>query len=84
MSCGGNCRCACGQTTEKTPEVCATPKEVVVLDSAGKCPCGKELKDCCHKDAAVVNAPNEALEELCVPVSGDTSLCGDEHQEKMA
>lgn len=66
-------------------EECATPKEGVVLDSAGKCPCGKELKDCCHRDAAVMNAPNEALEELCVPSHGDMSLCGDkEVKEKTA
>lgn len=78
MSCGGNCRCACGSGAARSEEVCATPKEVVVLDSAGKCPCGKELKDCCHKDAAVVNAPNEALEELCTPTHGAQSPCGDE------
>jgi hypothetical protein len=48
-----------------------------MLDKGGKCPCGKELKDCCHKDVAMKNAPNDALEELCAPVGGDTLLCGD-------
>lgn len=67
------------------PEMCPTPVGGVVLDTLGKCPCGKELKDCCHKDVAMESAPNEALEELCAPMSGDTSLCGDEQvQEKTA
>ncbi len=76
MSCGGNCKCAGGKNNVISDEMCPTPAGGVVLDDAGKCPCGKELKDCCHhKDE---NTKNEALEELCVPTHGDMSLCGDE------
>lgn len=82
MSCGGNCGCACGQNSVKEAGVCATPKEGVTLDQGGKCPCGKELKDCCHKDVAMKNTPNDALEELCAPVGGDTLLCGDPAEEE--
>ncbi len=66
--CGGNCRCACGP--DESEEVCEAPKEGVVIDKDGKCPCGKELKDCCHKDEIVASEENEALHELCEPHNG--------------
>jgi hypothetical protein len=60
-------------------EMCPTPAGGVVLNDVGKCPCDKELKDCCHhKDDAMENTNNAALEELCVPTNGDMSPCGDE------
>ncbi len=85
MSCGGHCRCAGGPDDMMTKDACATPVEGVMLDDAGKCPCGKELKDCCHKDVAIKSTPNEALGELCMPTSGTESPCGDnEEVEKPA
>ena len=72
--CGGNCQCACGPD-EETDTTCELPKVGVMLDKDGKCPCGKGLQDCCHKDEiknAVVgkNDENEALHELCEPHNG--------------
>lgn len=61
-----------------TQATCDTPVEGIMLDDAGKCPCGKELKDCCHKDAAIKSVHNEALDELCMPQEGTDSPCGDE------
>jgi hypothetical protein len=66
-------------------DACATPAEGVMLDDAGKCPCGKALKDCCHKDVAIKSAANEAIGELCMPMKGVESPCGDnEESEKPA
>lgn len=69
--CGGNCQCACGPE-EETDATCELPKEGVTLDKDGKCPCGKGLEDCCHKDEikTTKNDENEALHELCEPHNG--------------
>ena len=50
MSCGGNC--ACGARNEQAEKLtCEAPKEGVVLNADGKCPCGKLEEECCHKKA---------------------------------
>jgi hypothetical protein len=61
-------------------DACATPVEGVMLDDAGKCPCGKELKDCCHEDVAIKSVGNDALGELCMPESGVGSPCCDDEK----
>ena len=78
--CGGHCRCndmALGSSTG----VCDTPKEAIALNKEGKCPCGKEREECCHKEALVDMTPNDALNELCGP-HGDSFLCGDDDDSK--
>lgn len=82
--CGGHCTCAAGADDMMVKNICETPTEGVMLDDAGKCPCGKELKDCCHKDVAVKSAANEALGELCMPQHGGGSPCCDDDKEKPA
>lgn len=68
--CGGNCRCACGPE-DMEQESCELPEGGVKLDKNGKCPCGKNLEDCCHKDSMESNDDeNEALHELCEPHNG--------------
>lgn len=78
MSCGGNCKCAGTTDDLKQDGMCPTPAGGVRLDDAGKCPCGKELKDCCHHrdDKSTENVP---LEELCDP---DMALCGVENNDE--
>lgn len=80
--CGRQCRCGAGADNMTEKDVCPTPAQGITLDADGKCPCGKELKDCCHKDVAIKGAPNEALGELCMPEKGGASPCGDD--EKLA
>jgi hypothetical protein len=63
-------------------DACATPAEGVMLDDAGKCPCGKELKDCCHKDVAIKSGANEAIGERCTPQNGGGSPCGDNEESE--
>lgn len=66
--------CACGPD-EKKIESCEMPKGGVALDKEGKCPCGKEQEDCCHKDKISFPQENEALHELCEPHNGK-HVCG--------
>lgn len=73
--CGGGCRCA-GDTPEiKNDAACAVPKEPLMLDENGKCPCGKSMEDCCHKDEFSSGEHNHALDELC-EAPGNESPCG--------
>jgi hypothetical protein len=68
--CGG--RCACADASKKEEESCA-PKGEIALDKDGKCPCGKSLDDCCHKDE-IKSTGNDAVGELCEPHAGK-NLC---------
>ena len=62
--CGGGCRCAGDVAQIKNDAQCAIPVEPVTLDESGKCPCGKNADDCCHKDELIENG-HDALGELC-------------------
>ncbi len=63
--------CACGAKEEV--KVCPPNGGAVTLDANGKCPCGKSLDECCHKDE-IGAVENPAIGELCEPVSGK-SVC---------
>lgn len=67
--CGGNCACAGVRDGENDKNECAPESSSVALDEGGKCPCGKVLDDCCHKEDIVANQ-NDALGELCGPHNG--------------
>lgn len=64
--CGGNC--ACAKMEQKGEKSCA-PEGEITLNKDGKCPCGKSLDECCHKDEIKANQ-NDAIGELCDPESG--------------
>lgn len=74
--CGPHCRRA-GSSSEKEGDSCVAPKEGVVLDKSGKCPCGKGANECCHKDTLLKKKGdvNPAVYELCKP-HGLRHLCG--------
>ena len=70
--CGGQCACARAEESKKGEATCA-PKGTVALDKDGKCPCGKSLDECCHKDE-ILAMQNDAVGELCDPTNGK-NLC---------
>ncbi len=91
--CGGHCRCADqaevvdGPVTSKKIASCEPPKEGVMLDAEGKCPCGKTPDECCHKEVVFASEFNEALDELCadhgvVDMCDITALDSEEKEEK--
>ncbi len=51
MGCGGDCKCTCDAQagTEKKLECDMLDMQMLVIKN-GKCPCGKALDDCCHRD----------------------------------
>ncbi|OGZ18902.1 MAG: hypothetical protein A2494_03870 [Candidatus Lloydbacteria bacterium RIFOXYC12_FULL_46_25] len=73
--CGGGCRCAGDAPEIKNDTECAVPGEPLMLDANGKCPCGKSVEDCCHKDELSSSEHNHALDELC-EAPGNESPCG--------
>ncbi len=63
-TCGGNCACA-----TKENNACVLSVPTMVIDSSGKCPCGKAVDGCCHKDS-IITSENDAIAELCEPLLG--------------
>ena len=59
--CNGNCACA---TEEKEADACAKDDKAIVLDVHGRCPCGKEPKNCCHSDTILGGNKSQAIGEL--------------------
>ena len=70
--CGGQCACARAEEAKNENATCA-PSGALSLDASGKCPCGKSLDKCCHKDE-IKAMQNDAVGELCDPANGK-NLC---------
>ena len=57
----------------KNENATCAPSGALSLDASGKCPCGKSLDKCCHKDE-IKAMQNDAVGELCDPANGK-NLC---------